>query len=606
MSKIYLTNRLFLKILGYFVLCLLALTYYVEAQSTDSQMLIPYRVGDKFGYCDVNKKIIIQPKFDFAYPFSEGFAVVAINNKAGYINKAGKIVIPLIYRTAGPFSDGLARVGLGTALEYKGQHFINRMGKSVFPLKYELPHDFSEGLAPFELDGKWGFINKVGEILIPPKFASARPFSDGLALVTHNDTRGYSYIDKTGKLILSIKLNIDEVGRLEYNSFSDGLAAICNGKWDIITQRFQGCEFMDKAGKIVIPFRNFYGSFPIIKFTEGLAAVQDEGKMRLINKSGNEVMKLEYDYFKPFSEGLAVVGLNRQLGFIDTNGKQVIALKYDYAEGFINGFSMVIKTTFPTNEKFFYIDKNGTEYYDPRPTKSVNTAIPQSVTITGYIDVVETSGSGCRIKIIAGEKVYSGVITFSRLSALTKRKINSCEDVVSILGGRQITIGLSGMTSSNGNVSDINFENITQITFPVIGKTKPSTQTWNEQTTTNETIINLSTDILFDFDKSTIKPNAVPTLIRLARLIRQSKGIIQLNGFTDSKGTDEYNLDLSERRAESVKQWLISKGGIDAERLQTKGYGESQPVAPNTKQNGLDNPIGRQKNRRVEVRIPRN
>ncbi len=231
---------------------------------------------------------------------------------------------------------------------------------------------------------------------------------------------------------------------------------------------------------------------------------------------------------------------------------------------------------------------------------------PQSVTTTGYVDVVENNDSGCRIRIIAGEKVYSGVITFDRLSSLTKRKINSCEDAVSILGGKKITIDLSGMTSSNGNVSDIDFENITQITFPVIGKTKPPTQTWNEQTTNNETIINLSTDILFDFDKATIKPNAVPTLIRLARLIRQSKGIIQLNGFTDSKGTDEYNLDLSERRAASVKQWLVNKGGIDAERLQTKGYGESQPVVPNTKQNGLDNPIGRQKNRRVEVRIPRN
>ena len=230
----------------------------------------------------------------------------------------------------------------------------------------------------------------------------------------------------------------------------------------------------------------------------------------------------------------------------------------------------------------------------------------QPLTTIGYIDVVENNGSGCRIRIIAGEKVYSGVITFDRLSALTKRKINSCEDAVSILGGKQINLGLTGITSSNGNMSDINFENITQITFPVIGKTKPPKQTWNEQTTNNETIINLSTDILFDFDKATIKPDAVPTLIRLARLIRQSEGVIQLNGFTDSKGTDEYNLDLSERRAEAVKQWLVTKGSIDANRLQTKGYGESNPVAPNTKQNGLDNPNGRQKNRRVEVRIPRN
>ena len=240
-----------------------------------------------------------------------------------------------------------------------------------------------------------------------------------------------------------------------------------------------------------------------------------------------------------------------------------------------------------------------------KPNNSSVLTVNQLI-VNGYIDVPQALDSGCRIKIMAGEKVYSGIITFDRLSSLTKRKINSCEDAVSIFGGKQINIGLSGVTNSNGNVSDINFENITQITFPVIGKPKPPTQTWNEQTTNNETIINLSTDILFDFDKATIKTNAVPTLIRLARLIRQSKGIIQLNGFTDSKGTDEYNLDLSERRAESVKQWLVTKGGIDANRLQTKGYGESQPVAPNTKQNGLDNPIGRQKNRRVEVRIPRN
>jgi outer membrane protein OmpA-like peptidoglycan-associated protein len=230
----------------------------------------------------------------------------------------------------------------------------------------------------------------------------------------------------------------------------------------------------------------------------------------------------------------------------------------------------------------------------------------QPAIVTGYIDVVEKSGSGCRIRIISGDKIYSGIITFSRISTLTKQKINNYEDAVRVLSGKQVKVTLSDISSLSGGISGISFGNITQMTFPVSRETKQSAQTWSERSTDKETIIDLSTDILFDFDKSTIKPNAVPTLIRLARLIRQANsGVIQLNGFTDSKGTDEYNLDLSERRADSVKQWLVSKGGVNAGRIQTKGLGESQPVVPNTNPNGSDNPTGRQKNRRVEVRIPR-
>jgi outer membrane protein OmpA-like peptidoglycan-associated protein len=132
-------------------------------------------------------------------------------------------------------------------------------------------------------------------------------------------------------------------------------------------------------------------------------------------------------------------------------------------------------------------------------------------------------------------------------------------------------------------------------------------QTWNERRTAKEIIIDLSADILFDFNKSTIRPDAIPTLQKLALLIKESgSGIVQLNGHTDSIASDEYNMVLSEQRAASVKQWLSSKGGIDAKRLQTKGYGESQPVAPNTNPDGSDNPEGRQRNRRVEIRIPRN
>ncbi len=72
--------------------------------------------------------------------------------------------------------------------------------------------------------------------------------------------------------------------------------------------------------------------------------------------------------------------------------------------------------------------------------------------------------------------------------------------------------------------------------------------------------------------------------------------VIEIAGHTDNVGEDEYNMDLSERRAKSVKNYLVSNG-ISPERIIAKGYGESQPIASN------EIPEGRQKNRRTEVRI---
>ena len=77
---------------------------------------------------------------------------------------------------------------------------------------------------------------------------------------------------------------------------------------------------------------------------------------------------------------------------------------------------------------------------------------------------------------------------------------------------------------------------------------------------------------------------------------------LEIGAHTDSKGTDVYNLKLSDARAKSVVDYLIGKG-IAADRLESKGYGESKPVAENANADGSDNPEGRQKNRRTEFKI---
>ncbi|NCO56488.1 MAG: OmpA family protein, partial [Bacteroidetes bacterium] len=90
------------------------------------------------------------------------------------------------------------------------------------------------------------------------------------------------------------------------------------------------------------------------------------------------------------------------------------------------------------------------------------------------------------------------------------------------------------------------------------------------------------------------------TLLKV--LINNPLLIVEIASHTDSVSSGDFNMKLSEKRAESVVKYLISKG-IDKERLHFKGYGESKPIAPNTNADGSDNLEGRQKNRRTEFRI---
>jgi len=122
--------------------------------------------------------------------------------------------------------------------------------------------------------------------------------------------------------------------------------------------------------------------------------------------------------------------------------------------------------------------------------------------------------------------------------------------------------------------------------------------------TQTEIKIALSGDILFDFDKDTLRPDALPTLQKVAEVIAGYPGApVLIEGYTDSKGKDSYNLKLSDRRAASVKKWLVENAGADAGHIKTKGWGEAKPVAPNENPDGSDDPDGRQKNRRVEITI---
>jgi outer membrane protein OmpA-like peptidoglycan-associated protein len=104
-------------------------------------------------------------------------------------------------------------------------------------------------------------------------------------------------------------------------------------------------------------------------------------------------------------------------------------------------------------------------------------------------------------------------------------------------------------------------------------------------------------NILFDVDSTAIKPGAQHNLRKVGEVLQQYPlSDVEISGHTDSQGPAHYNQRLSERRAESVKTFMVAES-IEASRITARGYGESQPIASD------DTPEGRQHNRRVEINI---
>lgn len=110
-------------------------------------------------------------------------------------------------------------------------------------------------------------------------------------------------------------------------------------------------------------------------------------------------------------------------------------------------------------------------------------------------------------------------------------------------------------------------------------------------------ILNMPSNVTFPVDSAAIQPQFRETLLSVANTLSQyEKSYIDVYGHTDSTGADSYNQSLSERRADSVANFL-GNSGVQSARLATRGFGESQPIATNTTEEG------RAANRRVELKI---
>ncbi|OXT00683.1 cell envelope biogenesis protein OmpA [Notoacmeibacter marinus] len=113
----------------------------------------------------------------------------------------------------------------------------------------------------------------------------------------------------------------------------------------------------------------------------------------------------------------------------------------------------------------------------------------------------------------------------------------------------------------------------------------------------DEIILNMPSNITFAVDQSDIQPSFYSTLNSVALVLREfNRTLVDVYGHTDSTGGDSYNLDLSNRRADSVTRYLTAQG-LDSRRFYSVGFGESQPIASNATESG------RAQNRRVEIKL---
>lgn len=270
---------------------------------------------------DAQTVISVDHCVELARGFSEGLIACKINNKGwGYASKSGVIAIQGQYKSiwSGDFHEGLASVCMsGDWSNYWGPWgFIDKSGKVVIQGKFNMrtepmncPPEFSDGLAAISEwngNGKYGFINKSGEFVIPAQYEEACNFSEGLAAVQINDRWGF--INKKGVLVIPAKFRGEHQ---YYHGFKDGMALVGvtgkDGKW------FYG--FIDKTGKMVFSLKQ-KGITKAHNFSEGLAAVEINGKWGYVDKTGKLVIPAVFESCGDFHEGLASVRVNNLYGFI--------------------------------------------------------------------------------------------------------------------------------------------------------------------------------------------------------------------------------------------------------------------------------------------------
>jgi hypothetical protein len=302
-----------------------------------SMDLIPVRSDGKWGYVDAKGKIIINPQFREASPFSGGIArVIATDGKVGYIDQEGTYIVNPTYKYGTVFSEGLACV----TKENGSPEYIDNKGRSQFSVSNaEMAGTFSEGLAPVQVSNKWGFVNTAGEMVINPQFDEVQAFSDGL--VAARLGADWGYIDKAGQIAVAYQFQ-------QAQPFKSGKARVSNGsQYGYITAdgRYLINPQFDDAGN----------------FSEDVASFRQGKAVGYIDEKGKIIINPQFSHADVFSGGLAAVASGSKWGYVDKEGKFIINPQFEWASRFFGGIAFV-----HSGGRVGIIDDNGRYLANPQ------------------------------------------------------------------------------------------------------------------------------------------------------------------------------------------------------------------------------------------------
>ncbi len=321
--------------------------------------LVPYSQKDKYGYFDMDGKIIINPQFAFATPFNDDLALVKTtgdNGKFGYINKEGKFVINAEYISATIFSENKAIV----VKENGAPTAINKSGKVLFSLNdVDKLCVFKDDLAAFSIvdstDTKWGFVDDEGKKVINAQFSEVKNFKDGKCAVKNNDGK-WGYIDKEGKIIVNYQFDYA-------NDFIDGKAVVLlDDKAGVI----------DNDGKYIIN-----PQFQSIEIDDENYLISQDDKYGWCDSEGKIKINPQFDQASLFNTNdNASVKSGENYGYIDKDGKFTINPQFQLALNFVDDKALVM-----SGDKYGIIDKDGKYIVNPQFE-----GIPYDVLIQTYFN----------------------------------------------------------------------------------------------------------------------------------------------------------------------------------------------------------------------------
>lgn len=302
---------------------------------------------------------LIGGKYSYQKEFKNGLCAVKINKKWGFINTSGDLIIDTLYDEVGIFNEGLCAVKINNKCG-----FINTKGELVIDTIYdEVSAHFEEGLAVFAIgdsSAKVGYINTNGDIVVDTLYSNGDEFyKEGITRVAKGDKKD-TYIDKTGKVIISVE---EALSQFSHNR----AVALIDGKKYLIDR--SGNKIKQLDFERYIDFRN-----------DDLAVIMNEGKVSIIDTTGNAVGNMIYkglgpynSYVTEFHNGCAVINVGWKYGVIDKSGNEIIKIANDQVNESNDNELFIVKNTDDNyNQICSYYDYEGHLIWQDLPSKKVS------------------------------------------------------------------------------------------------------------------------------------------------------------------------------------------------------------------------------------------